>query len=184
MLFGIAFGIAFGLAFGLGISVGIDLTLVLGLVIGLALGLAFGLSYGLVNCVVSTLGNPYDPHATAPWTLLNRDRAVTLVRIAAASSLGGWLATAIANGVMGTDFDSFAVVMLGLVAGIARMALSAWGSWLLFARLWLPLTGRLPWRPKRFLEDAYERGVLRCSGAVYQFRHARLRDHLADRPSR
>jgi len=26
--------------------------------------------------------------------------------------------------------------------------------------------------------DAHQRGVLRQSGAVYQFRHARLKDHL------
>jgi hypothetical protein len=30
-----------------------------------------------------------------------------------------------------------------------------------------------------FLDDAYRRGVLRQGGAAYQFRHARLQDHLA-----
>lgn len=30
-----------------------------------------------------------------------------------------------------------------------------------------------------FLEDAYQRGVLRQGGAVYQFRHIRLQRHLA-----
>jgi hypothetical protein len=30
-----------------------------------------------------------------------------------------------------------------------------------------------------FLEDAYRRGVLRQSGAVYQFRHSLLQEHLA-----
>jgi hypothetical protein len=30
-----------------------------------------------------------------------------------------------------------------------------------------------------FLEDARERGILRTAGATYQFRHARLQDHLA-----
>ncbi|MEU9925242.1 hypothetical protein AB0H51_28850 [Streptomyces griseoluteus] len=30
-----------------------------------------------------------------------------------------------------------------------------------------------------FLQDAHERGLLRAAGPVYQFRHARLRDHLA-----
>ncbi|WP_338596752.1 hypothetical protein [Saccharopolyspora sp. SCSIO 74807] len=73
----------------------------------------------------------------------------------------------------------FSGIFVGLVIGVVRFALSAWGQWVLFARLWLPLTRRLPWRPKMFLEDAYERGVLRRTGAVYQFRHAQLRDHLA-----
>ena len=49
---------------------------------------------------------------------------------------------------------------------------------MVFARVWLPVNGRLPWALPGFLEDAYRRGVLRRSGAVYQFRHARLQDHL------
>ena len=31
----------------------------------------------------------------------------------------------------------------------------------------------------RVLEDAHHRQVLRQAGAVYQFRHAELQDHLA-----
>ncbi|MER8002678.1 hypothetical protein [Streptomyces sp. NPDC095613] len=49
----------------------------------------------------------------------------------------------------------------------------------MLSRVWLPLTGRLPWAVVTFLDDAYQRGVLRQAGAVYQFRHARLRSHLA-----
>jgi len=56
---------------------------------------------------------------------------------------------------------------------------SAWGRWLVLVRLWFPLTGRLPWRVLTFLDDAHDRGVLRRAGAVYQFRHLRLRDQLA-----
>ncbi len=73
---------------------------------------------------------------------------------------------------------------LGLVGGIGGgmayvLSLTAWGQWVVFARVWLPLTGRLPWALPAFLRDAYRRGVLRRAGAVYQFRHARLQDHLA-----
>jgi hypothetical protein len=46
------------------------------------------------------------------------------------------------------------------------------------SRIWLPLTRRLPWRLIAFLDDACQQGVLRQAGAVYQFRHARLQDHL------
>nr|WP_312877766.1 hypothetical protein [Lentzea indica] len=56
--------------------------------------------------------------------------------------------------------------------------MTAWGQWVVIARIWLPLTGRLPWAAVAFLDDAYQRGVLRQAGAVYQFRHARLQDHL------
>ncbi|MGN9909035.1 NACHT domain-containing protein [Phytohabitans sp. LJ34] len=47
------------------------------------------------------------------------------------------------------------------------------------ARFWLALTRRLPWRTMAFLSGAHRRGVLRQSGAVYQFRHLRLQEHLA-----
>ncbi len=73
---------------------------------------------------------------------------------------------------------------LGLASGLGGtlgyvLSLSAYGQWVVFSRIWLPLTGRLPWSVVAFLEDAYQRGVLRQAGAVYQFRHARLQDHLA-----
>ncbi len=63
-------------------------------------------------------------------------------------------------------------------AGSYVLAFTAWGQWFVFARVWLPLTGRLPWDLVAFLEDAYHRGVLRQTGAVYQFRHLRLQHHL------
>lgn len=59
------------------------------------------------------------------------------------------------------------------------IAFTAWGQWVLLARIVLPLTGWLPWTPVAFLEDAYQRGVLRQAGAVYQFRHARLQESLS-----
>jgi hypothetical protein len=48
-------------------------------------------------------------------------------------------------------------------------------------RVWLPLRGRAPWAMIAFLEDAYERGVLRQAGAVYQLRHDRIQIKLADK---
>ncbi|MDT4988273.1 MAG: hypothetical protein QOI74_2367 [Micromonosporaceae bacterium] len=65
----------------------------------------------------------------------------------------------------------------GLAAGLALRIGDA--RRLMLVRLWLPVTGRLPWSVSAFLADAHRRGVLRQAGAVYQFRHARIRDHLA-----
>ncbi|GAA1942122.1 BTAD domain-containing putative transcriptional regulator [Kitasatospora viridis] len=62
------------------------------------------------------------------------------------------------------------------------LSFTAWGQWVLFTRICLPLTGRLPWSTMAFLEDAHHRGVLRQVGAVYQFRHARLQGHLSPTP--
>jgi hypothetical protein len=79
-----------------------------------------------------------------------------------------------------------AILATGGAIGVAGMiaytlAFTAWGQWLLLARLVLPLTGRLPWRLTGFLNDAYNRGVLRQAGAVYQFRHLTLQTHLSQR---
>ncbi|MEU2623631.1 hypothetical protein ABZ642_36935 [Streptomyces sp. NPDC007157] len=62
------------------------------------------------------------------------------------------------------------------------LCLTAWGQWIALARVWLPLTGRLPWRLVTFLEDACDRRALRRAGAVYQFRHGRLREQLTAPP--
>ncbi|MEU9155837.1 NACHT domain-containing protein [Streptomyces sp. NPDC048417] len=78
-------------------------------------------------------------------------------------------------------------IQLGLVFGIEGafagglgygLCLTAWGQWVALARVWLPLTGRLPWRLVTFLEDACDRRALRRAGAVYQFRHGRLQEQL------
>ncbi|MGF6945908.1 trypsin-like peptidase domain-containing protein [Streptomyces auratus] len=82
--------------------------------------------------------------------------------------------------------------VVGLLGGLAigieaafggglgyAVSCTAWGQWVALSRMWLPLTGRLPWALVAFLNDACDRGVLRQAGAVYQFRHAELQEHLA-----
>jgi hypothetical protein len=73
-------------------------------------------------------------------------------------------------------------VLVGFASGIAVALLanprSSWLSYLA-AHSYLAARGRMPWRLMRFLDDAHERGVLRRAGGLYQFRHARLQDHLA-----
>ena len=143
---------------------------------GLLDGFVFGLTVGLSNVVVAAFSDISDRNeAISPWSLLRTDRTVAIARA---------LIVGLVFGLVDRFLVGFVYVFaLGLAAGIPYMAIrllhSAWGNWLVGARLWLPLTRRLPWRPKLFLEDAYKRGVLRQAGAVYQFRHARLRDHLA-----
>ncbi|MGH2579120.1 MAG: hypothetical protein ACRDG9_15420, partial [Actinomycetota bacterium] len=71
-------------------------------------------------------------------------------------------------------------LVFGLGAGLVLGLLNSqtWPTTL--AWLQLQVFGRVPAvRLMPFLEDARERGVLRTVGAVYQFRHATLQDHLA-----
>ncbi|GHH88282.1 hypothetical protein GCM10018793_67430 [Streptomyces sulfonofaciens] len=58
------------------------------------------------------------------------------------------------------------------------LSFTAWGQWVALVRIWLPLRGKVPWAVTAFLEDALDRNVLRQTGAVYQFRHVRLQEHL------
>ncbi len=150
------------------------------LALGFAFGIVLGFAFGIANIVVSVLGGSQHPNSNDPWQLLTTDRRVTLIR-----TISAVLVIMIGIGLISyPHLTGLGWALLPLICvpfvGLPRLAGSAWASWLLFARLWLPLTGRLPWRPKRFLEDAHARGIFRQVGAAYQFRHAQLRDHLAD----
>ena len=71
-------------------------------------------------------------------------------------------------------------VCFGLGIGMAVLVTRAWGTYFVH-HAWLAATGRLPWRLMHFLDDAHRRGVLRQTGGVYQFRHARVQERLAAR---
>jgi len=72
-----------------------------------------------------------------------------------------------------------ATVGLGLVSGLMLGLIlpESWSTSLACALL--ALRWRSPIRLMHFLDDARERNILRTIGPVYQFRHARLQDHLA-----
>ncbi len=69
-----------------------------------------------------------------------------------------------------------------LVTSALSLAYTAWGRFVI-ARPWLAARGHLPLRVMAFLDDAYQRGVLRRSGPFYQFRNAQLQDALASGPA-
>jgi transcriptional regulator with XRE-family HTH domain len=159
----------------------------------LVLGLIFGAGAGLVFGLMAAFEAPLDvTSAATPVGLLASNRAtvarqvlVLVPMLTLAITLGGFLITDLLQGVLGTLIwrlpDGLAIGTVGGLGGACSYALSftAWGRWLVLSRVWLPLTGRLPWDTVAFLDDAYRRGVLRQTGAVYQFRHIRLQHHLA-----
>ncbi len=149
-------------------------------------GLVFGLVWGVAWGLTASFEAPVDlSSAVSPMALLNTNRRTVAVQ-SVIFGLATYLVYTVLVGVLhGFRFAltyglSYGLV-LGLGVGLGAASLTAWGTWLVFARVWLPAHGRLPWRLPEFLEDAYRRGVLRRSGAVYQFRHARLQDHLTQR---
>lgn len=122
---------------------------------------------------------PMDTRAT-PRTALANHRRATLAGVAVAVLVYAPLAGAL--DVLISDDPFLPGALAGAVLPVALgLALTPWGRWLVLARLWLPLTGRLPWAVVAFLDDAYRRGVLRQTGAVYEFRHAQIQEFLVAR---
>jgi hypothetical protein len=79
-----------------------------------------------------------------------------------------------------TPFNTSVAALTAATLGLVAYSRTSYGGFRRTARQ-LARTGGLPWRLTAFLEDAHRLGVLRQAGTVYQFRHARLRDRLAER---
>ncbi|MEY9947910.1 helix-turn-helix domain-containing protein [Kitasatospora sp. GAS1066B] len=155
-------------------------------------GLIFGLAAGLVFGLVAALEAPVDvTSAATPVSLLSANRATVGRQVLVLAPLftlaiagAGRLVVDLLQGSLGPlNWGLSAGLFIGAVGGIGgavsyALAFTAWGQWVVLSRIWLPLTGKLPWDTVAFLEDAYQRGVLRQTGAVYQFRHVRLQHHL------
>ncbi|HEX2159201.1 MAG TPA: NACHT domain-containing protein [Actinomycetes bacterium] len=139
---------------------------------GLEGGLILLFLLGLAGVLDDVLRRPVDTTlAVTPRSVYHRDRIVTIVR-----GLIGGLTLGLAFGLADRFSGGPAV---GFTSGLAvGLVLGAWGRFTL-VRGWLALRGHLPWRLLGFLDDAHRLGVLRQAGAVYQFRHALLHDHLA-----
>lgn len=147
--------------------------------------LEVGLGTGLVLGVMAWLEAPIDIKSEVSASdLLSTNR-----RNVGFHMLAWMLVIGLPSGfVYGLGAGPVRGLLAGLVFGVEAafggglgygLSFTAWGQWVALSRMWLPLTGRLPWAVISFLDDAHERGVLRQTGAVYQFRHARLQDHLA-----
>ncbi|MEU6130637.1 NTPase [Saccharopolyspora sp. NPDC047091] len=197
LLLGTAFGFCCGFVPGL-VRAGLTGAPVLptAVVDGLLFAAMFGLGAGLVLFLAALFDAPIDISAAAsPEALLAANRRAALFQLllfgpvfGLSVGVSGYLVVDLLSGrlwgleLVWTWLSSLNFGVLGGVGGGlgAILAWSAWGEWVVFGRIWLPLRGRLPWRPIAFLTDAHERGVLRRHGPVYQFRHALLRTHLED----
>ncbi|MEU4209600.1 helix-turn-helix domain-containing protein [Streptomyces sp. NPDC026206] len=193
LVFGFGFGFEHGVLKGVLLPAGLSVTLRLGLNDGLFFGLVFALGAGPTFGLLTFFEAPLDIRsAVNPVSLLRTNRRTATAQLLVWAPAFGLLA-GFGPGVMIPPlsallgplvWDLQAALKLGVISGLGgalgyALGLTAWGQWVVFSRIWLPLTGRLPWSVVTFLEDAYRRGVLRQAGAVYQFRHARLQDHLA-----
>lgn len=111
--------------------------------------------------------------ATRPTALLSTNRINVLTQLTAVAVVIG-----IGYGAM---LGSAPGLAAGLMIALGLGTTTAWGRWVVLVRIWLPLRGRAPWAMIVFREEAYERGVPRQAGAVYQIRHDRIQTRLADK---
>jgi hypothetical protein len=152
-----------------GVDLGLRTTLMTEVLAGLVVGSVVGLFIG----VIGGLQVPID-HGASPASTLRSDRRFTVICGFALVLAGGLLSqpsfVSLANLMVG--------LMYGLLYGMLFLLLRPWPTYVI-ARVWLALRGCVPWRFVCFLEDMHHLGVLRRVGAVYQFSHVRLEDHLA-----
>ncbi|MBO3739202.1 NACHT domain-containing protein [Actinoplanes flavus] len=107
-------------------------------------------------------------------------RTVAGAAVAAGHALAAgsvFAATAAATGTPPAPVTVTAVLLYGTAAAFAAGGWT-WARWRI-AHLSLAVRGWLPWRLDHFLADAYRHGVLRRSGAVHQFRHVLVQEHLS-----
>ncbi|MFE6484471.1 NACHT domain-containing protein [Streptomyces sp. NPDC057757] len=145
----------------------------------LASGLLVGLVGGCVCGVYRALSAPSDVvRAAGPRSTLRTDRTASLARGGIAALLAAVVCLPVV--LLSHDWGGVATAgaQLWVPVGATALALSAWGRFLV-TRVWLAATGRAPWRLMAFLDEAHRRGVLRQSGAYYEFRHQRLQRRLA-----
>ncbi|WP_330275762.1 helix-turn-helix domain-containing protein [Lentzea sp. NBC_00516] len=188
-------GSGFGAAGGLLTALSGTTTLRAGVVLGAVFAVVFGTAAAAAIGTLAWFEAPADADAAAsPGDSLKANRESALTQMVLGGLVFG-LTAGLGSYVFGDVIIDFAgsgrYTALNYALGVGAInwitgslvylvTVSAWGHWLIIARLWLPLTGRLPWRLRTFLDDAYDRGVLRQSGPVWEFRHERLQRHLAE----
>lgn len=143
--------------------------------------LGMTLIFGVTAGNVMVLQAPVEiESAGGPLELLATDRRLAL----GGGAVAGVVTGAAIGCLIGLEKGPLAGLGFAVVACVTvwlggAISVTAWGQWLIRGRLLLPLRGKLPWRTRAFLRDAHERGVLRQSGAFYQFRHSLLQELYA-----
>lgn len=199
-LFGLIGGIKGGLIGGLRYA----------LTDGLTSTLVCGLTSGLIAGLIGWIDTPSPTAQTAtPRRSFSTDRTLNLTRI-----ITSCVAAYLVPVVMGMFLDDttreppinpelglLINITLGLLSGLGYAHVSGILGGLVIGRhrAWLAYVwatwrlsreGHLPRKLMPFLDDMYRLGLLRTVGRVYQFRHAKLQDRLAethqpgDRPER
>lgn len=120
--------------------------------------------------------------ATVPRDTLRRDRRAAL-RVGLAAGGTSMVIAGVLAGAEQLSVEAGLVfgLSIGLPVAVRRARRQTASPSYGLAILWLALHRKLPLALMSFLDDAHERGVMRQSGATYQFRHIELQNRLAAR---
>ncbi|MFD9736033.1 NACHT domain-containing protein [Umezawaea sp. NPDC059074] len=162
---------------------GAPLGVAVGACAGFLVGLVFDLTpirFALVVVAFGALGAVFTLNDTPVGHLVSDPgRVLRLDRAASVATAVKWTApVTVLYGLLDTALVAQGLALALGVCLTQTLVYQAWGRFGL-ARVHLAATGKLPWRLMAFLREAHRKGVLRQAGPVYQFRHARLRDRLA-----
>lgn len=167
--------------------------LAVGLVFGAVVGLATGLAAGLIDWAETPLSNE---RPQTPTITFHHDLQLLYVKSLAAGTAatvafgtldalttGTGRAYGLAHGLSGGLLLTLTFGLLNGVLYALGIALGAGlhqpsGRYLITAATFRAQR-RIPPHLLTFLDDAHRLGILREAGPVYQFRHAKLHDHLA-----
>lgn len=145
-------------------------------VVGIAVGIAVGIvGWFVVWCVPRLTGGFFtalaegDGGPQGPLESWRKDRVFGLVAGLAFGLVADLTFGLVAGLVIGLTVG----LTYGITSSVTWSTALAWRFQLQRSRR-VPAVSLMP-----FLEDARGRGVLRTVGAIYQFRHATLHDHLA-----
>ena len=186
LLVGLVYALTAGMlsaAFALALRLGVGQVVALATGVGIGAGLAGALTAGLSRSAADD-ASPLTPRVS--W---RRDQGFGL---AVGLLLGFGLSLGVGLGIgfayaFGLESTHKAGQVTGLVLVFVWLLVFGLVFGLLFPRTWtasltfaqLAMRWHTPVRLLRFLDDARERDVLRTVGPIYQFRHARLQDRLA-----
>jgi hypothetical protein len=174
-----------GIGLGIGLGAGLLAGLVAGPRAGLVAGIGGGLGAGLVAGILAGLSQPLRGNASplTPRASWQRDQAFGFLTGLLAGLMAGLVVGLFVGLVAGLRAALVAGLMVGLVFGLVSGLTypKTWAASLAFVQL--ARRRHTPVRLMRFLEDARKRDVLRTVGPAYQFRHARLQDHLTGQAS-
>lgn len=165
-----------------GLIAGLVALVVVGSVAGMSAGIGVAIVGFVGGVVCLTAARPADrpvEQVTPTTSFLEDIRGGVIFAVLGAISIGTAVYLALLSSVLPARTNMEVSALSGLGCGLAAFFLASHGAALWITALYLDARGVAPARIMGTLRDAWDRQLLRQVGAVYQFRHGDIQEHLA-----